>query len=480
MRLVNDNAQEVYDARALENEPEYLWSLWKLSDHERICFISIDLEGPPEVITELGFVFQRKNDSRPSGRHIIVKGTQHLKKDPPKPCGFGITSEEIGESDQLYTILDDFFTHQLRVNQSVILTGFDIKGDLSRIDRDCSWRPPRGVSIIDAAIVFRALSGMSKYPSKAAALATLGVQEVPTAPFHNAANDAWYALEILFREAEQAVRQKEDPDGEGTIDWLAPTNAPPSSPILSSTKNLALRLSYPYFLPTPICTLHPPPRPRPTSQAPAPPPSDQQSQPMQPPSSTVGTPGAPQPGTKRRRRREKRKMRPEDNVDTTDATLWTTRVDSRLAKTSKLKGRREKGGMDADDTVDTTGATPSTTLVDCRPADQSELDGRGVKRSLGADDTVDTTGAMPSTNPMDSRPSKKTKLERRGEKRSMCPDDTADAIAATPSTTPVDNRPAKKPRLEGRRQSNEFHERPLALRPLALAVQPDKGAGETG
>ncbi|ROW03600.1 hypothetical protein VPNG_07218 [Cytospora leucostoma] len=315
MRRVNDTAEVIYDARDVENAPEYLCSLWELSDHKRICFTSIDLEGPQEVITELGLAFQSKNYSSRGVRHIIVKDTQHMKQKTPKPCGFGVTSEEFDESDQLYDILDDFFAHQLSVNQTVVLTGYDIKNDLIKLENNCSWRPPRGVSIIDASMVFKTLSGKSKYPSQAAALATHGVQEVPTAPLHNAANDAWYALEILSREAEQAVRQKDDPYGEDTIEWLAPTNATPST----------------------------------------------------------------------------------------------------------------------------------TTVVDSRPADQPKLEGRGVKRSMGADETADTTGATPSTTP-----------------------------------TPVGSRPAKKARLEGRRQSNGFHERPLAMRPLALAVQHDKGAGETG
>lgn len=48
--------------------------------------------------------------------------------------------------------------------------------------------------------------------------------------FHNAANDAWFTLELLFLEAEQAVKQLTDPDGVETIDWMAPPAAPPSSP----------------------------------------------------------------------------------------------------------------------------------------------------------------------------------------------------------------------------------------------------------
>lgn len=50
------------------------------------------------------------------------------------------------------------------------------------------------------------------------------------APFHNAANDAWLTLELLFLEAEQAVKQITDPDGEKTIDWMVAPAAPPSSP----------------------------------------------------------------------------------------------------------------------------------------------------------------------------------------------------------------------------------------------------------
>lgn len=48
--------------------------------------------------------------------------------------------------------------------------------------------------------------------------------------FHNAANDAWFTLELLFLEADQAVKQLTDPDGGKTIDWMAAPAAPPSSP----------------------------------------------------------------------------------------------------------------------------------------------------------------------------------------------------------------------------------------------------------
>lgn len=68
------------------------------------------------------------------------------------------------------------------------------------------------------------------HPSLVDTLQRLGYNAPHSAPFHNAANDAWYTLELLFLEAEQALKQITNPDGEDTINWLAPPKTPPSSP----------------------------------------------------------------------------------------------------------------------------------------------------------------------------------------------------------------------------------------------------------
>lgn len=90
--------------------------------------------------------------------------------------------------------------------------------------------PPADIPILDTATIFMTFKGPT-HPSLADTLRKLGYNASHSAaPFHNAANDAWYTLELLFLEAEQALKQIKSPDGEDTIDWLAPPKALPSSP----------------------------------------------------------------------------------------------------------------------------------------------------------------------------------------------------------------------------------------------------------
>lgn len=341
MRRVTDLSEDIYDNRNLEHERELLLALWELSDHRKICFISIDLEGPTGAITELGLAFQRKNDSRREGRHIIVKSTQHLKRNPPRTCGYGLASEEVDKSEELYTILDDFFEHQRCENSRVVLTGFDIKNDLSKLDQYCGWRPPIFATLMDAASIFRTLSGKKSHPKQADALAVLGFAQDPTAPSHNAANDAWYALELLFRKAEQALWQLEEFTGKDTIDWLVPTKTPPSSPVLN---DIAATLSIPFDIDSPVHAPGLPPRLVFTVGTPALPPSHKRPQSTQTPTSSVETPGASGPSRKRKRRRRSQRDGPGDTADTIDATPSATPVDSRPMKRQKMMVESPKNG----------------------------------------------------------------------------------------------------------------------------------------
>lgn len=352
MRRVTDLSEDIYDRRNLEHERELLLTVWELADHKKICFISIDLEGPTEAITELGLAFQRKNDPKRAARHVIVKNTQRLKKNPPRTCGFGLRSEEVDKSEQLYTILDDFFEHQRSENSRVVLTGFDIKSDLCKLDKHCGWRPPIYVTLMDAASIFRALSGKSCHPKQGAALAALGFSQDPTAPFHNAANDAWYALEILFRKAEQALWQLKESIGKDTIDWLVPTRMPPSSPVLNDTTTT---LSIPYDIDPPVYPPDVPPRPASTVGTPTPHWSHERPRSAQTPSSNVETPGASGLSRKRKRRRRGHSDGPGETVDTINGTPSATSVDSRPEKRQKLMEQSPSNGpaMEAVEKVST-------------------------------------------------------------------------------------------------------------------------------
>ncbi|ROW03127.1 hypothetical protein VMCG_05685 [Cytospora schulzeri] len=302
MRHAADQPGDIYDKRNLENESELLLTLWELSDHKKICFVSFDLEGPYEAITELGLAFQRKNDSQRQGRHIIINSNQQKKASPPKPCGFGISSEELDDPKELYTILDEFFTHQRDENHRVVLTGFDMKADLTRLHRDCDWKPPTYVILMDSAAIYKTLSGKKSNPNQATALDMLGFPGDPEAPFHNAANDAWYGLELLFRKAEQAQRQHVDPGGDDTINWLVPSKTACPSPVLQRTSNLATRLSFPFDF-----NDGKPPRP----------PAHQPPQATQRPFSTSETALALRPSRKRKRRGDNQKGGPGEAVDAT-------------------------------------------------------------------------------------------------------------------------------------------------------------------
>lgn len=96
-------------------------------------------------------------------------------------------------------------------------------------------------------------TGKDTYPTLGKSLQRIGYNAPRSAPFHNAANDAWFALELLFLEAEQALKQLTDPAGEDTINWMAPPAAPRNSPVREDTISkqvYGLNLSTPTITPT--------------------------------------------------------------------------------------------------------------------------------------------------------------------------------------------------------------------------------------
>ncbi|KAJ0119683.1 hypothetical protein J7T55_013886 [Diaporthe amygdali] len=192
----------IFERGEKESLRHHLRMLWHGADYFPVCFISIDLEGPFKHITELGLAFQRKNQPR-MGRHLVVQSTQHEKSRPPLPLGFGMTSETIDEPEQLDS------------------------------------GPPIDTPILDSATIFKTFTGRNRHPTLGKTLELFGYDGLPSAPFHNAANDAWYALELLFREADQAWKQVMHPDGEDTIDWMVTPGGPPNSPTRGTTAQQA-------------------------------------------------------------------------------------------------------------------------------------------------------------------------------------------------------------------------------------------------
>lgn len=223
-----------YYARFFDMEIKFLQFLCERADEgAHVCFISIDLEGPTEAITEFGLALQQgRNPGSRKARHIIVDNTQSLKRKNPKPCGHGIITKHVAAPEDLGPSLAKFFDTQLQENNYVVLTGFDISNDLIKLKTHCHWVPPSKVVIIDAATIFKTLTGGRNLVKHKVAMQELGIC-YDASHLHNAANDAWYALDVLFRRAEQSMLQIEELRGEETLSWHSVPAPPPPSPDLN-------------------------------------------------------------------------------------------------------------------------------------------------------------------------------------------------------------------------------------------------------
>lgn len=113
----------------------------------------------------------------------------------------------------------------------MVLTGFDISNDLIKLESYCDWVPLSKVVIIDAATIFKTLTGGKTLVKHEVAMQKLGI-DYYISHLHNAANDAWYALDVLFRRAEQSILQIEELRGEETLSWHSVPPPPPPSPDL--------------------------------------------------------------------------------------------------------------------------------------------------------------------------------------------------------------------------------------------------------
>lgn len=220
-----------YLGRFFDMETKFLQVLCERADHgAQVCFISIDLEGPTEAITEFGLAFQQgRNSSSRKARHIIIDSTQNAKAKIPKPCGHGIISTHAETPEDLRPSLVKIFDTQLQENNYVVLTGFDISNDLIKLESYCKWVPPSKVVIIDAATIFKTLTGGKSLVKHEVAMKKLGIH-YNASHLHNAANDAWYALDVLFRKAEQPMLQIQEFHSEETLKWHSVPPPPPPSP----------------------------------------------------------------------------------------------------------------------------------------------------------------------------------------------------------------------------------------------------------
>lgn len=82
--------------------------------------------------------------------------------------------------------------------------------------------------IVDAAKVFRTLTNSNHMVKQEVALKRLGI-DVAEENLHNAANDAWYALLVIFAKGEEAELQANG-SIETKVDWRCATSLPRTSP----------------------------------------------------------------------------------------------------------------------------------------------------------------------------------------------------------------------------------------------------------
>ncbi|KUI61148.1 hypothetical protein VP1G_08318 [Cytospora mali] len=132
---------------AFAKDRRLLREIWGSTNNTKIVtIVALDLENQ----------LKGQSDKRVT-RHILVDSNQNKKhKFAFTPPGFGVTSEHVGQQDDLYSLLEEAIKDHKLPKHEVVLTDFAIPVD-------------------------------------------------PLANPHNPANDAWYSIELFVRRAEQAV-----------------------------------------------------------------------------------------------------------------------------------------------------------------------------------------------------------------------------------------------------------------------------------
>lgn len=192
---------------------ELLRRVWEDLEHKTTGFVALDTEfqGNGNVV-ELGFAI-RQLTSPGNGyaqapittRNIIVENA----RPPRKPFSFG-RSETIRYQQDLHHILLDIFRDLQAKNVKVVLVGHDIAGDLDRLQRACGWVKPSAVTLLDTQKIWRALHDTIEKGTLRLSLESYNVNFKST-ELHNAGNDAYYTLKLLFCKAEHAQNRHPSP-----------------------------------------------------------------------------------------------------------------------------------------------------------------------------------------------------------------------------------------------------------------------------
>lgn len=156
-------------------------------------YISVDVEGG-ELVNELGIAIETRKGKTPLGcrisRHITIKDR------PNKGLLWGFSngraSECVDDVQDLYAILEDIVRGEFDKGREVILTGYKVLDDFYNIKNATGWVPPAYTSIIDSQTLFKSFQRVDGSPPKLeVACGFFGIQALPSAPWHNAANDGW-------------------------------------------------------------------------------------------------------------------------------------------------------------------------------------------------------------------------------------------------------------------------------------------------
>jgi DNA polymerase III epsilon subunit-like protein len=192
---------------------ELLRRVWEDLEHKTTGFVALDTEFQPNGnIVELGFAI-RQVISPGNGyaraptttRNIIVENAR-----PPKiSFSFG-RSETVRDQQDLYPILLEIFHDLQAKNAKVVLVGHDIAGDLDRLQTACGWVKPSAVTLLDTQKIWRALHHTIERGTLTLCLQSYNINHKST-ELHNAGNDAFYTLKLMFCKAEHAHNRHASP-----------------------------------------------------------------------------------------------------------------------------------------------------------------------------------------------------------------------------------------------------------------------------
>lgn len=185
---------------------------WKARTTSNVAFVAVDTEfsngrGNFTHVVELGLSYVQ---FRPQNcgeapviktRNLIVKNVKHLRKMVP----FSLDKPEYVErEDDLKVLLDGFFEDLIEKNDWVVFLAHDALEDLNRLQRACSWRPPRAVVSLDTQRIWYALRHRTNGGSLGVACESYGIAFDPK-EHHSAGHDAKHTLELGLHKAKHSV-----------------------------------------------------------------------------------------------------------------------------------------------------------------------------------------------------------------------------------------------------------------------------------